>query len=93
MKVLIREEACADLERICAWIAQDNLLSAASVATRIFEAIDSKIALFPYIGRIGKVDGTHEWVVRGLPYIIVYTVDDARELITILGVFHGAQDR
>jgi plasmid stabilization system protein ParE len=46
------------------------------------------------MGRVGRVPATHEWVVRSLPYIIVYEVGaiDPDEIL-ILGVFHGAQDR
>ena len=46
------------------------------------------------MGRAGRVAGTHEWVVRGLPYIIVYEIGtiDPDELL-ILGIFHGARDR
>jgi len=46
---------------------------------------------FPEVGRTGRVLGTREWVVRGLPYIIVYEVMPEETLI-VLGVFHGAQD-
>jgi hypothetical protein len=46
------------------------------------------------MGHIGRVPGTHEWVVRGLPYILVYQIDapDPGEVL-ILGVFLAAQDR
>jgi toxin ParE1/3/4 len=37
------------------------------------------------------VAGTYAWVMRGLPYIIVYQMDT--DEVLILGVFHGAQDR
>lgn len=47
----------------------------------------------PEIGRPGERDGTREWVVSGLPYIIVYRVDWTRAEIVLLNVFHGAQDR
>ena len=52
------------------------------------------LAEFPRVGHAGRVVGTYEWVVRGLPYIIVYQTGapDADEVL-ILGVFHGAQDR
>jgi plasmid stabilization system protein ParE len=43
------------------------------------------------MGHIGRVPGTQEWVVRGLPYIIVFEVD--ADEVVILGVFHAAQDR
>jgi toxin ParE1/3/4 len=53
-----------------------------------------RLAEFPRVGHAGRVAGTHEWVVRGLPYIIVYQTGaaDAEEVL-ILGVFHAAQDR
>ena len=46
------------------------------------------------MGHAGRVTSTHEWVVRGLPYIIVYQTGatDPDEVL-ILGVFHAAQDR
>jgi plasmid stabilization system protein ParE len=49
---------------------------------------------FPRIGHAGRVPSTFEWVVRGLPYIVVYDINlgDEDEIV-ILGVFHGAQDR
>jgi toxin ParE1/3/4 len=45
------------------------------------------------MGRRGRARGTHEWVVRGLPYIVVYRIDEALDELKILAVFHGAQDR
>lgn len=50
-----------------------------------------RLTEFPRMGHTGRVAGTYEWVVRGLPYIIVYQADATEVLI--LGVFHGAQDR
>jgi plasmid stabilization system protein ParE len=54
----------------------------------------SVLTEFPRMGHTGRVSGTHEWVVRGLPYIIVYEIGavDPDEVL-ILGVFHAAQDR
>jgi len=75
------------------YIRERNPLAATQVAARIRLAAE-RLAEFPRIGHAGRVDGTHEWVVRGLPYIIVYEtgVADPDEVL-ILGVFHGAQDR
>ena len=44
----------------------------------------------PWIGRPG-VAGTREWVVRGTPFLIVYRVEE--DVVTILRLFHVAQDR
>lgn len=46
-----------------------------------------------HIGHAGRDSGTYEWVVVGLPYIIVYEVDEAAEDVSIVAVFHGAQRR
>jgi toxin ParE1/3/4 len=93
VKVIVREAAGADLQRIYQWIEKDSPDNARSVVERILDAIENNIPAFPYIGRIGKADGTREWMVRKLPYIIVYSVDDAREAVTILAIAHGAQNR
>jgi len=93
VKLVIREKAFADLERIHAWIAEDSPENARSVVRRICDAMEEKILAFPYIGRLGRVEDTREWVVRGLPYIIVYQADDVRDVLTVLAVFHAAQNR
>ena len=93
MKVVIRASAYDDLTKIVQWIAQDSPVNARSVATRILAAIEDRIALFPKMGRTGRVEGTREWVVAGLPYVIVYLADDAHDAVVVLGIFHGAQNR
>ena len=45
------------------------------------------------MGRPGRVRGTREWVVHGLPYLIVYLIDDDATELTVIAIFHGAQDR
>ena len=47
MKIVIREPAYADLERIYAWIAQNSPRNAVSVIRRIDAAIEDKLAFFP----------------------------------------------
>jgi toxin ParE1/3/4 len=91
LKTIIREAAFADLENICNWIARENSSAARSVAQRVLDAIENKIAHFPHVGRRGRKAGTREWIVRGLPYIIVYRVE--ADAVIVLGVFHGARDR
>ena len=47
---------------------------------------------FPHIGREGRDPGTREWVVRGLPYIIVYELDvPGPSELMVLAIFHGAR--
>ena len=92
MKVVIREAAYDDLHRIYAWIAKDRPRSADAVVDRIIESA-GRLGRFPYMGHTGRVRGTLEWVLPGLPYIIVYQVREDEGLVSIDAIFHGAQDR
>ncbi len=55
------------------YIKERNSIAATQVVARIRSAAE-RLAEFPRIGHVGRVEGTHEWVVRGLPYIIVYEI-------------------
>jgi plasmid stabilization system protein ParE len=92
MKVVIREAAYDDLDRIHTWIARDRPRSADTVVDRILESAD-RLGRFPYMGHVGRVSGTLEWVVPGLPYVVVYQVREDEGLVSIDAIFHGAQDR
>jgi len=86
-------EAREHISTIYSYIRDRNPTAATQVVARIRFAAE-RLAEFPRMGHAGRAPGTHEWVVRGLPYIIVYQTDavDPDEVL-ILGVFHGAQDR
>jgi hypothetical protein len=45
------------------------------------------------MGHVGKALGTYEWVVTGLPYIVVYEVDSDHDELKVAAVFHGARQR
>ncbi|WP_020177585.1 type II toxin-antitoxin system RelE/ParE family toxin [Methylopila sp. M107] len=80
-----------DAAEIFEWIAQDNVTTARSVIDRIEETIRG-LAEFS-TGRPGRLPGTFEMVVTGLPYIIVYAVRRyrGREAIVVLYIQHGAR--
>jgi toxin ParE1/3/4 len=86
-------QAREHIAAIYSYIRDRNPVAATQVVARIRLAAE-RLAEFPRVGHAGRVAGTHEWVVRGLPYIIVYQTGaaDAEEIL-ILGVFHAAQDR
>ena len=92
MKLVFDERALVDLEGIYNWIAKDNPIAAKSVVERLFESVEH-LARFPHMGHIGRDEGTFEWVVPKLPYIVVYEVHADRNEIIVAGVVHGAQDR
>jgi toxin ParE1/3/4 len=92
MRIVIREAAALDIEAIFEWISRDRPKAAAElvgrIRTRINRLARSGLA---HIGRPGLIKGTRE-LIEG-PYIIVYTVDEAADQVTIVAVVHGAQDR
>lgn len=90
MPVRWRVRALADIGRIARHIATDNPIAAARVTRELLVAGDS-LAVFPRRGRPGMQDGTRELVALP-PYVIVYRIVGT-ESVTILRVWHAAQDR
>jgi len=93
VKLRFTAEAREHIAAIYSYIKDRNPAAATQVVARIRLAAE-QLAEFPRMGHLGRVPGTHEWVVRGLPYIIVYQTDatDPDEVL-VLGIFHAAQDR
>lgn len=88
MEIVWRRAALNDIEAIRVFIDQDN----PDAAVRVYEAIRAAVdplAAYPNFGRAGRVDGTRELVLSGLPYIIVYRV--VAEQVRILSVIHTSR--
>jgi toxin ParE1/3/4 len=93
VRVRYTAQAREHIASIYRYIRDRNPVAATEVVARIRLAAE-RLAEFPRVGHAGRVAGTHEWVVRGLPHIIVYQLGAAdSDEVLILGVFHGAQDR
>lgn len=85
-------DALDDFKKQIAYIAQHN----PHAATKVAERMDScaRQLLLRSTGRPGRVDGTLEKPVPGLPYVMAYAVstDENRTVITILRLIHTARD-
>ena len=85
-------DALTDLADQVAYIAAEN----PSAARRVADAIDkTALALGEMpIGRLGRVMGTYEKSVTGLPYILAYAITQAgdEETVAIVRVIHTARD-
>jgi addiction module RelE/StbE family toxin len=90
LPVVWRARALTDVGRIIRHIAADNPVAARLVGRELLLAGDS-LTIFPRRGRPGRQAGTRELVVTP-PYLIVYRVSGS-DLVTILRVWHAAQDR
>lgn len=88
MKVVWTEPAAIALESIQDHIARDDPRAAWDVALKIREAT-SLLSEHSTLGRTGRVRGTHELVIVGLPYVVPYRVKEKQ--IQILTVYHTSR--
>lgn len=74
-----------DLDEIADYIEADNPAAAVRVVLEIIDQVETLLPEHPAIGRPGRVPGTRELVIRGLPYIVPYRVrDNDLELLRVL---------
>jgi toxin ParE1/3/4 len=91
--VVWSQDALDDMDSMVAYIAADNPAAALKVLGRIEQAAE-KLGQMA-IGRRGRVTGTYERPLSGLPYIIAYalqTLPSGRERVVILRVIHTARN-
>jgi plasmid stabilization system protein ParE len=91
-RVVWSESALSDFCEVLEYIAADDVRAAEQVAERIEQAIETLV--FMPTGRKGRVGGTYEKVVTGLPYIVAYALSEERsgeERLTVLRIIHGAR--
>jgi toxin ParE1/3/4 len=91
MRVRFTLEALDHIAGIAFYLETRSPLAAARIVARIFREAE-RLGEFPRMGHAGVVPGTLEWIVNGLPYIVVHQISATGEVI-VLGVFHGAQER
>lgn len=88
MKIVWTEPARQDLRALFTYIAEEN----PHAAKRLLAEIQERVVLLqdnPQLGRVGRVDGTRELVLKGTHYILPYRVK--AQQIQILAVFHTAR--
>ena len=88
MKIKWVRLALNDLDEAAAFISQDNLQAAKKTVKRILDAT-RLLSDHPDAGRPGRVYGTRELVISGIPFILPYRV--VENTVQILRVLHGAR--
>ena len=74
------------------YLSDRSPVAATRVVARIRTAAE-RLGENPRIGHAGAASGTREWVVTGLPYVVVYEPNETESEIVVLGIYHGAQLR
>lgn len=88
MRVEFSEAACEDLLEIITYIAQENPVAAYEVDAEIHRQV-GMLSSQPDIGRPGRIDGTRELVVAGLPYVAPYQIQS--HAVKILRILHTSR--
>ena len=92
MRVIIDENAVADIDGHAAWVAKDSPERARAHVERILQTID-RLGMFSEMGHKGRDKGTYERAVSDTPYIIVYEVRKKPSAVLVISVVHGARNR
>jgi toxin ParE1/3/4 len=88
MTVRWTQRAEDDLFAQCDRIAEDDPKLAARIGNRVLDRVGA-LSEHPYRGRAGRVDGTRELPLPGLPWVAVYAIAD--DAVFVLRLLHGAQ--
>ena len=90
MRIRYSDEAMADLQAIVSFGLKEGLPDPKAFVRRLRERLQI-LAVHPLTGRVGRVDGTRELPLAGLPYIAIYLVSAEAGLIDVVRILHGAQ--
>ena len=89
MRVRWTKRAERDLDEIALYIGQDSPAAAARVVLELIDHVEAIRPGSPAIGRPGRVLGTRELVIGGLPYIVPYRLRETD--VEILRVLHTSR--
>lgn len=85
MQVRWTRRALDNLDAAVEYIAAESPAAARDIAQRIWDSTQL-LASQPGMGRLGRVTGTRELLIRGLPFIVPYVEQNGS--IVILRIMH-----
>jgi addiction module RelE/StbE family toxin len=85
MQVEWSKNALADFDDIATYLSRENPTAAARFSGQMFNDVE-RLALFPAMGREGRIIGTREWVSKSGSYVIPYRVRHGK--LQVLAIFH-----
>jgi toxin ParE1/3/4 len=91
VKVRYRPTALAQLDAIFTYIEAHNPRAAKRVVRTIRQSID-RLGDFPYSAPRSELPGIRELAIMRYPYIVFYSVDEARQEVNVLRVRHTSRD-
>jgi toxin ParE1/3/4 len=91
LKVRWSRQSEKQLIAIRAYVTEHSPSAAERVRLQIIKTV-RLLGELPQLGRVGRKEGTREFVVPHFPYLIIYRIEGDGELV-VLAIFHGAQER
>jgi toxin ParE1/3/4 len=88
MQVKWLRKALRNLEQAHAYIAKDDPEAAIRTVLKIQVAVD-RLAQFPLMGRVGRVEGTRELATINTAYFLIYGLKE--NTVEILRVLHTSR--
>lgn len=85
MRIRWTSRALDNLDAAVEHIASDNPATAKKVAQKIWDSVQLLVEQ-PGMGRPGRVTGTREMVITGLPFIVPYVEQEG--VVVILRIMH-----
>jgi toxin ParE1/3/4 len=89
MRLRWTSAAANDLENISDYLHHQNPQIAQQTVRRLYAEI-RELSRFPSRGRPGREPGTREFILSGLPYVIIFRTAD--QVVEILRIYHGSQN-
>ena len=91
MQLQWTEPATQDLDKIEEYISRESSpIVAIDVVLRVIETVETVLPAHPRAGRIGRVTDTREFVIEGVPFIVIYRQAGSGQL-QVIRVLHDAQ--
>lgn len=88
MQIRWTAPAAAALESVIDFVARENQQAAFEVAQRIRIAV-AQLSEHPKLGRVGRVRGTYELVIFGIPYVVPYRIKGPE--VQMLNIYHTSR--
>jgi toxin ParE1/3/4 len=88
MQIKWLPRALRNLEQAHNYIQKENPEAAQKVILRI-QLAASQLENYPFMGQLGRIEGTRELVISSTPYIVIYRVKE--ESVEILRVLHTSK--
>lgn len=88
MKLVVTERFFNELRWQCSYVRERNPAASVRLRDRVLGSLE-RLAEFPDSGRAWRTPGTRELVVPGVPYIVIYRVNE--KTVIVLSLLHTAR--